>query len=133
MKQDYVILDSDRAPLGIAIHKYPNPPQFSNRRYKSVMESSTGSPFSCLCLLSLALSKINVLMLHEHSYDLSSSFPFFLTLVLYFYSPAARENIAAHLIVQYCLLIHQIVYIYLHRQKHSNWICILFSGLQFIM
>ena len=104
------LLDSDHAPLGIAIHKCPNLPQFSNRRYKSVMESSTGSPFSCLCLLSLTPSKINVLMFTEHPYDLSSSLPFCPTLVLYFYLPAARENIAAHSIVQYCLLIHQIIY-----------------------
>ena len=36
------------------------------------------------------------------------------TLVLYFHSPAARENTAAHLcnIQPYCLLTHQIIYMY---------------------
>ena len=48
------------------------------------------------------------------------------TLVLYFHSPAARENAAAHLynIQPYYLLTHQIIYIYIHvpyRQlKHAT-------------
>ena len=38
------------------------------------------------------------------------------TLVLYFHSPAARENMAAHScnIQPYCLLTHQIIYIYIY-------------------
>ena len=42
------------------------------------------------------------------------------TLVLYFHSPAARENTAAHScnIQPYYLLTHQIIYIYIH---YSAW------------
>ena len=38
------------------------------------------------------------------------------TLVLYFHSPAARENTTAHScnIQPYCPLTHQIIYIYIH-------------------
>ena len=44
------------------------------------------------------------------------------TLVLYFYSPAARENTATHScnIQPYCLLTHQIIYIYNYSYFHIN-------------
>ena len=47
------------------------------------------------------------------------------TLVLYFHSPAARENTDAHScnIQPYCLLSHQIIYMYTHSTKKDGECC----------
>ena len=56
------------------------------------------------------------------------------TLVLYFHLPAAHENTVAHScnIQPYCLLTHQIIYIYIYIYHSKTGIAVMTKDLFFV-